>query len=85
MGLKYGFVNTYAHKMDGFILKWIVEKTNRSANQTQFLYQLVGGDFQKLKTLEERIKNINYIGCPSTSEEVVSILNTKSENEWFKL
>lgn len=73
--LKYAFKKTYRYELDKESLKEIVSITNRSEAQTQFLLQLVEGDFEKLKQLEKIIKD-NHIGyCPGDFEEVNKIFN----------
>jgi hypothetical protein len=97
--LEYGQSNTYLHELDKERLEWITHQTRRGNNQTQFLYQLVDGDFEKLKQLELKLQN-NFIHyCPSTREQVEEILNKpnshillnpitgeftrEKENNWF--
>lgn len=83
--VKYGQSSTYPFKLDNQRLDWITNLTNRSKGQTQFLYQIVGGDFEKLKQLEIQIKNTFCGYCPSTSEEVEKIMNLKPKSNWFTL
>ena len=52
MELKYGDGKTYNHKLDDEQLKSLISKTYRSKTQTQFLFNLVDGDLDKLKELE---------------------------------
>jgi len=56
-------------------LNWLTDRTNRSKGQTQFLFNLVAGDFEKLKQLEIRIMNCFYFSCPNDKEEVEKIMN----------
>jgi len=51
------------------------KKTMRSEYQTNFLYNLLDGNYDLLCSLEEKIRNhgINY--CPSTIEEVKDIID----------
>lgn len=83
--VKYGDSSTYSCKLDDEKLKWLVSKTNRSVNQTQFLFNLVDGDFSKLKRLEEKIKNTFYGGCPSTKDEVDGIMAMDNISDRFSL
>lgn len=83
--VKYGDSNTYSHKLDDEKLRWLVSKTNRSVNQTQFLFNLVDGDFYKLKKLEEKIKNTFYGGCPSTQDEVEGLMARDNISVRFSL
>jgi hypothetical protein len=64
---------------------WIINQTMRSKNQTLFLLNLLDNDFEKLKDLEENIKNMNLNYCPGSKEEIVKILKMKPSNEWFFL
>jgi hypothetical protein len=85
MDLKYGQKRTYQYKLDKDKLDWLTSKTNRSKEQTQFLFQLVEGDFEKLKQLEMKIKNCFYSVCPTDKETVGEIMNMQQTNEWFLL
>ncbi len=85
MELKYGKVNTYEHNLDKEQLNWLTDQTNRSNAQTLFLFQLVDGDFEKLKQLEVKIKNCYYCACPDTKEEVEEILKWETKSNWFAL
>lgn len=66
-------------------LEWLSNKTNRSMQQTQFLFQLVGRDFSKLKALEVQIKNCFVSACPSTLDEVNSIMQLTPKSNYFNL
>ena len=58
---------------------------NRSIQQTNFLFELLGNDFEKLINLELKIKN-NFIHyCPGDLEEVDIIMNQETSSEWFKI
>lgn len=83
--IKYGDSRTYSHKLDDDKLKWLVSKTNRSIAQTQFLFNLVDGNFSKLKSLEEKIKNTFYSGCPSTVDEIECIMSMDNISNSFTL
>lgn len=73
--LKYGDSKTYKYELDKQRLDELTSVTNRSDGQTQFLFQLVDGDFRKLMLLESKIKT-NHVGyCPGDKEEVEKILN----------
>jgi hypothetical protein len=83
MELKYSDGRTYDHKLSDELLNQVISKTYRSKNQTQFLFQLVDGDFEKLKQLEKQIKNC-FIGyCPGTKCDVNRILRMEPKKEWF--
>ena len=71
--------------MEPDIMVCFINKTKRSKGQTNYLFDLCDGDFQKLVKLEEKIKN-NFIGyCPSSKEEIEKILNMVDESGWFNL
>ncbi len=48
--------------------------SNRSKNQTNFLFELLNEDFDLLVKLERKIKEKMIFYCPSTLEEVSLIL-----------
>lgn len=85
MELKYGLTQTYKFKLSEEQLNLLVDKTNRSKDQTQFLFNLVDGDFERLKELETKLKNCFYAGCPTDKETVNHIMNMQLKNEWFSL
>jgi hypothetical protein len=85
MNVKYGYKEDYKFQLDLERLNWLTSKTNRSNSQTQFLFQLVDGDFEKLKLLEMKIKNCFCFYCPGDVSEVEKLLNMESSNEWFTL
>ena len=85
MELRYGKVESYKHNLNKEQLNWLTEQTNRSNAQTLFLFQLVDGDFEKLKQLEIKIKNHHYCPCPNTKKEVEEILKWESKSNWFTL
>lgn len=85
MKLQYGQVKTYKYKLDKERLNWLTDKTNRSNGQTLFLFQLVDGNFEKLKQLEIKIKNIFYSACPADKEAVQEVMRIKSKSDWFYL
>lgn len=64
-------------KLDDEQLNWLTNRTNRSNGQTQFLYDLVDGDFEKLKQLEMQLANclVNY--CPADMETVDMVMTMK--------
>ena len=65
----------YEYKLDEETVKELTEKTNRSKNQTQFLFNLLDGDLQKLKQLENQLKNCLVSYCPSDKEEVEKVFS----------
>ena len=71
--------------LDEDLLIRFVKSTNRSKAQTNFLFELCDGDFQKLVLLEEKIKNNFLSYCPKNKDEVENILNMEDEAGWFNL
>lgn len=55
-------------------LEWFSNITNRSKRQTEMLYDLVGGNWDKLKELELKIRIGHIQYCPSSKKEVNEIL-----------
>ena len=62
-------------KLDKDRLKWLTDKTNRGLWQTQFLYELVDGDFEKLKQLEMQLSNCLVNWCPGDKEAVDYVMS----------
>lgn len=52
----------------------LMKFSNRSKNQTNFLFELLNEDFDLLVKLERKIKEKMIFYCPSTLEEVNLIL-----------
>lgn len=73
------------YKLDDEKLNWITSEVNRSKQQTQMLYNLLRGNFEKLIQLEVKIKNcfINY--CPSDLEEIEKIFSLESKSNHYSL
>ena len=76
---------TYNYRLDDERLNWLTKQTNRSNGQTQFLFQLVDGDFEKLKKLEMNLYNCFCGYCPGDVEEVNKVLNLTPKKEFLKL
>ncbi len=72
------------HNIDKDKLELLIKKTNRAESQTQFLFNLLDGDFDKLIEVEEKIKNNFLFYCPSTQEEINKILKMDYGNHHFK-
>lgn len=75
INVKYSNRNTYFYSIDKFRLDSIVKTTNRSTTQTEFLFQLVDGDIDRLLLVELFFKNNHINGCPSSKKELKSICN----------
>lgn len=56
-------------------MDWVTGKTNRHFSQTQTLFELVDGDFDRLLQLESRIKRHFLSYSPGDKEEVERILS----------
>jgi len=65
------------YTLDDARLKFLVETFNRSKSQTQELYNLVDGDFDKLIELEHKIKRNYVMYCPGSVVSVNRILKMK--------
>lgn len=85
MEIQYGKTDSYKHQLDKEKLNWLTDRTIRSNGQTIFMFQLVDGDFERLKQLEMNIKNCFYFGCPADKETVNEILEMQPKNKWFIL
>ena len=85
MELKYGNTKTYKYELDKERLNWLTDKTNRSNSQTLFLFQLVDGDFEKLKEVEMQIKNCFYFACPSDKDELNKLMSMQQKSTYFSL
>lgn len=81
---KYGYEPEYKFELSKDELKYFTSKTRRSARQTQYLFQLVDGDLDKLKFLEEQIKNLFLYYSPLTKEKVDEILKMTPKTKYFK-
>ena len=85
MELKYGHSKTYKYTLDDGKLEWLTDKTNRSKGQTKYLYQLVDGNFEKLKNLEMQLKNCMVGYCPADKEEVEKVMKMEQKLNLLKL
>lgn len=85
MKLQYGKSSTYKHQLDEETLNELTNKTMRSKGQTQFLFNLVDGDYNKLVELEEQLKNTFSNFCPDTKEEVNEVMTKEVKNKWFRV
>ena len=85
MNLKYGNTKTYRYELNKERLNCLTDKTGRSNGQTQFLFQLVDGDFEKLKEVEVQIKNCFYFACPSDKDELNKLMSMRPKSTYFSL
>lgn len=83
--VQYGKSETYSFELDKERLDWLCAQTNRNKGQTQFLFQLVEGDFEKLKALEVQLKNSFVSFCPENTEEVKYVMALKTKSNWFTM
>ena len=56
-------------------LEEVQKISNRSTNQTQFLFNLLKGNYERLLKLEKKIKEKFISYCPDNEKEVIEILN----------
>jgi hypothetical protein len=67
-------------------VKWLSDITNRSVNQTKFLYEVVG-DWGMLLECEEAIKAFHIHYCPGDRAEafyLIAKLRTWKKLGWLK-
>ena len=67
------FSDKTADKFNKDVLNWLTKKTNRSVNQTKFLYNMVGS-FELLLELEEAIKALHVYYCPGDLAEALYLV-----------
>lgn len=72
-------------ELDKERLDWLTSFTNRSKPQTQMLFNLVDGDFDKLKELEAKLKNTFHFACPGNLDEVNQVLSLENKSNYFQL
>lgn len=65
-------------RLDKTLLNQITHITRRSDNQTQFLFNLLGGDVYRLEMLELQLVNCFVSYCPDTLEEVETVMAMKA-------
>lgn len=85
METRYGRKETYQYELDRERLEWLTIRTNRSLGQTQFLFQLVDGEFGELVFLEEQLKNNFIFYSPGSKDEVKRVLEMNPEKKWFNV
>lgn len=72
-------------KLDTNLMEELTNKTNRSRNQTQFLFELCDFNFEKLVELERKLKNNFVMYVPGDKDEVSRVLSLGEGKDWFKL
>ncbi len=70
-------------KMHNVLLEFYSNKFNRALNQTKFLFELCGNNYDELMLLEIKIKNGHVFYCPGTKEEVKKIMLTSPSSGWY--
>lgn len=63
----------------GVDLKPLIIKTNRAKHQTEKLFDILDGDYNKLVDLEQKIKNCFITYCPFSKEECDKILKMSNK------
>lgn len=66
-------------------LDWLSAKVNRSKSQTQLLFNLVDGDFEKLLQLEMQLYNCFVWYCPGDKEDVEEVMKLVPKNKYLVL
>ncbi len=67
------------------LLKQLSDKTNRKIEQTRFMFNMLGCDFQKLVLVEEKLRNNYVFACPSTPDEFKKVLSMGDGDKWYTL
>ena len=80
----YSDKSTYKHFISDEKLKYISSLTNRKTTQTEFLYNLVGGNIDLLILLERKIKNNGVPYCPGSLSDIKEILDMKDKSDFAK-
>jgi len=62
----------------------LVARVNRSGSQSNRLFNLLSGDFEKLKQLEAQIMNCFVHYCPLDLEEINTVMGLQPKSDWFK-
>lgn len=70
-------------KLDKERMDWLTDRTNRSKNQTQFLFDLLDGDWNRLLLLEVKVKNNFLYYCPGDLESVVEVESLPLGDNWL--
>lgn len=71
-------------KKEKDILDRLSEVSNRSIEQTKFLFELVDRDLLKLIELEEKLKN-NFQPTPGDKETAKKVLDMGYGKYWWKI
>lgn len=73
------WINNYIENIINDVREQLCEplsnKYNRRLGQVMFLYELCDYNFEKLCSLEEKIKNNHIHYCPGDKEEIEKIIN----------
>ncbi len=79
------FNKTIAENIHKQSIDWLTDRTNRSINQTLFLWEVLG-DWKMLLELEEAIKVFHISYCPSDIPEayyLIGKLRTWKALKWI--
>lgn len=74
----------FEHELDKETGKRFTRQANRSLRQSNELYSLLNGSLKGLIELELKIKNCFLHWCPSTVEEIESVMKMEPKSTWFK-
>jgi hypothetical protein len=70
-------------KYEKMLLNYVSDMTNRSLNQTLFLFELCEYDFNKFCQLEEKLKNTFTSYCPGDKKSVEDTLNLVDKTDYW--
>jgi len=71
-------------QLEKHLMDYLTDQTGRHPRQTQFLFELVDYDFEKLRALESQLKNCFVFSCPGDKEEVDRVMNLKPKMNKYK-
>ena len=68
----------FREKYGNDVFEQFTSKTNRSKSQTEELFKLVGGNFNLLCELEEKLSNNFLFYSPASLDEVKNVLSMRN-------
>lgn len=82
--LKYGSGKTYPYELDLERLNYLADKVNICNAQVLWMFQLVDGDYEKLKILLMQLKNCHCDFVPGYKEKVEEVMKKTPKTIFFK-